>query len=60
MRKACILLSNGLSTLGTQCALNRIESSLSASTLNAHSSNPDPIQINLNPLGFDPDRAVAL
>ena len=40
----------GLSTLDTQCALNRIESSLSASTLNAHSPNPDSIWINPNPL----------
>ena len=40
----------GLFTLDTQCALNRIESGLSASTLNAHSPNPDPIRINSNPL----------
>ena len=43
----------GLSTLDdTQCALNWIESSLSAFALNAHSSNPNPIWIDL-------DRATA-
>ena len=55
----------GASTLGTQCALNRIESGLSASTLNAHSPNPDPIRINPNPLPevvsirIELDRAIA-
>ena len=41
-----------LFTLDTQCALNWIESSLSAFALNAHSSNPNPIRIDL-------DRAIA-
>ena len=55
----------GASTLGTQCALNRIESGLSASTLNAHSPNLDPIRINPNPLPevvliqIELDRAIA-
>ena len=39
--QAAVDSPKGTSTLGTQCALNRIESSLSASTLNAHSPNPD-------------------
>ena len=34
-------VSKGLSTLDTQYALNRIEFSLSVSTLNAHSPNLD-------------------
>ena len=58
-------LAKGLFTLDTQCALNRIESGLSAFTLNAHSSNPDPIRINPNPLPqvvsirIELDRAIA-
>ena len=47
---AFLFISKGPSTLGTQCALNQIESGLSASTLNAHSPNPDPIRIHPNPL----------
>ena len=43
-------ISKGLSTLDTQCALNRIESGLSAFTLNGHSPNSDPIRINPSPL----------
>ena len=42
--------SKGLSTLDTQCTLNRIESSLSASTLNVCSPNLGPIRISPNPL----------
>ena len=59
------LETKGLFTLGTQCALNRIESGLSAFTLNAHSPNPDPIRINPNPLPevvsirIELDRAIA-
>ena len=34
--------------MDTQCALNRIESSLSAFTLNVHLPNPDLIRINPN------------
>ena len=50
MPTGCKCCNKGLFTLDIQCALNRIESGLSAFTLNAHSPNPDPIQINPNPL----------
>ena len=59
------LNTKGLSTLDTQCALNRMKFSLSVSTLNAHSPNPNLIQINPNPLPevvsiqIDLDHAIA-
>ena len=42
-RHITLASTKGLFTLDTQCALNRIESGLSASTLNAHSPNLDPL-----------------
>ena len=56
----------GMFTQDTQYALNQIESTLSAFTLNEHLPNPDLIQINLNRLPevvsiqIELDRAVAL
>ena len=48
-----IEVSQGPSTLGTQCALNRIESGLSASTLNVHPL-PEVVSIRI-----ELDRAIA-